>query len=105
MYTFRPPRSATRMRGGMSVWMTSFGDRVFRGSQWELFRVGVSTLWDETESQEDDEEPGMTGVKLFDCLPRPDRLALLAEVATGLHDPAKPCPDLTALKEATVTAV
>jgi hypothetical protein len=59
-----------------------------------LFRVGLSTLWDDTESQEDDEEPGTTGVKLFDGLSRLDRLALLSQVANGLHDRAEPCPDL-----------
>ena len=87
------------------MWITSLGDRVLRGAEWELFRVGLSTLWDDTESQEDDEEPGTTGVQLFDRLPSPGRLALLAQVATGLHDRAKPCPDLTALNEATVAAI
>jgi hypothetical protein len=87
------------------MWNTSLGDRVLTGAEWELFRTVVSTLWDDIESQEDDEEPGTTGVNLFDHLPRPDRLALLAQVATGLHDRAKPYPDLTALNEATVAAV
>jgi hypothetical protein len=87
------------------MWITSLDERVLRRAEWELFREGLSTLWDDTESQEDDEEPGTTGVKLFDCLSRLDRLALLAQVARGLHDQAEPCPDLTALNEATVAAV
>jgi hypothetical protein len=81
------------------------GYRVLRGAEWELFRVGLSTLWDEIESQLDDEEPGLTDVKAFDRLSRPERLALLAQVGRGLHDRREPCPDLTALNEAAVAAV
>ncbi len=87
------------------MWLTALGTRVLCGAEWELFRVGLSTLWDEIESQPDDEEPGLTDVKSFDCLTRPERLALLAQVGKGLHDKREPCPDLTALNEAAVTAV
>jgi hypothetical protein len=87
------------------MWLTALGTRVLRGAEWELFRVGLSTLWDEIESQPDDEEPGLTDVKDFDCLTRPERLALLAQVGKGLHDRREPCPDLTALNEAAVAAV
>ena len=83
----------------------SAGTRVLRGAEWELFRVGLSTLWDDIESQPDDEEPGTTDVKAFDRLTRPERLALLAQVGKGLHDRREPCPDLTALNEAAVAAV
>jgi hypothetical protein len=87
------------------MWITALGVRVLRGAEWELVRVGVSTLWDDIESQEDDEEPGTTGVAAFDRLSRPERLVLLAQVAKGLHDRKEPCVDLTALNEATVAAV
>jgi hypothetical protein len=87
------------------MWLTALGTRVLRGAEWELFRVGLSTLWDEIESQPDDEEPGLTDVKAFDRLTRPERLALLAQVGKGLHDRREPCPDLTALNEAAVAAV
>jgi hypothetical protein len=87
------------------MWLTALGTRVLRGAEWELFRVGLSTLWDEIESQPDDEEPGLTDVKAFDHLTRPERLALLAQVGKGLHDRREPCPDLTALNEAAVAAV
>jgi hypothetical protein len=87
------------------MWLTALGRRVLRGAEWELFRVGLSTLWDEIESQPDDEEPGLTDVKAFDCLTRPERLALLAQVGKGLHDRREPCPDLIALNEAAVAAV
>jgi hypothetical protein len=87
------------------MWLTALGMRVLRGAEWELFRVGLSTLWDEIESQPDDEEPGLTGVKAFDRLTRPQRLAVLAQAGKGLHDKREPCPDLTAFNEATVAAV
>src|SRR5947209_19176874 len=87
------------------MWITSPGVRVLRGAEWELVRVGFSTLWDEIESQQDDEEPGTTEVAAFDRLTRPERLALLAQVAKGLHDRNEPCVDLTALNEATIAAV
>jgi hypothetical protein len=87
------------------MWITALGVRVLQGAEWELVRVGVSTLWDDIESQEDDEELGTTGVTAFDRLTRPERLALLAQVAKGLHDRKEPCVDLTALNEATVAAV
>jgi hypothetical protein len=87
------------------MWITALGTRVLRGPEWELFRVGLSTLWDEIESQPDDEEPGLTTVKAFDRLTRPERLALLAQVGKGLHDRREPCPDLSALNEAAVAAV
>jgi hypothetical protein len=86
-------------------WITALGNRVLRGAEWELFRVGVSTLWDDIKSQEDDDEPGTTEVYGFDRLTRPERLALLAQVAKGLHDRGAPCADLTALNEAAVVAV
>ncbi len=87
------------------MWLTALGTRVLRGAEWELFRVGLSTLWDDIESQPDDEEPGTTEVKAFDRLTKPERLALLAQVAKGLNDRREPCPDLTALNEAAVAAV
>jgi len=51
------------------------------------------------------QEPGTSGVAVFDNLRKPERLALLAQVAKGLHDEDEPCPDLTALSEGTVAAV
>jgi len=87
------------------MWITALGNRVLRGAERELFRVGLSTLWDDIESQEDDEEPGTTEVGGFDRLTRPERLALLAQLRKGLRDRGEPCPDLTALNEGAVAAV
>jgi hypothetical protein len=80
------------------MWVTALGNRVLRGAEWELFRVGLSTHWDDIESQEDDQEPGTTGVEGFDRLSRPERLAVLAQLAMGLHDRNEPCADRTAMK-------
>jgi hypothetical protein len=77
---------------------------VLRGTEWELFRVGLSTLWDDIELQEADEEPCTTEVDGFDRRTRPERLALLAQVAKGLHDRREPCADLTAFNEAAIAA-
>jgi hypothetical protein len=87
------------------MWWTTEGERVLRGAEWAAFRLGLSCLWDETEASGEEEEPGTTGVAEFDRLRRSERLALLAEVARGLHDEDAPCPDLTALTEGTVAAV
>jgi hypothetical protein len=84
---------------------TSEGERVLKGAEWDLFRLGLSILWDDVEMADDDEEPGTTGVEVFDNLRKLERLALLAQVATGLHDEGEPCPDLTDLSEGTVAAV
>src|ERR1017187_2533771 len=88
-----------------TMWWTSEDERVLTGAEWDLFRLGLSTLWDDVEMSDDDEEPGTTGVAVFDNLRKPERLALLAQVARGLHDEGEPCPDLTALMEGTVAAV
>jgi hypothetical protein len=86
------------------MWCTAEDERVLSGAEWELFRLGLSTLWDDVEMS-DDEEPGTTGVAVFDNHRKPERLALLAQVARALHDEGEPCPDLTALMEGTVAAV
>lgn len=87
------------------MWLTATGERVLGGAEWELFRMGLSTLWDDIESTGDDKEPGTTNVHSFDRLSKPERLMLLAEVARGLHDRDEPSPDLTVLTESTVAAV
>jgi hypothetical protein len=87
------------------MWWTSAGERVLRGADWELFREGLSCLWDEVEASEKEDGPGTTGIAVFDDLPKVERLALLATVAKGLTDEDEPCPGLTALTEGTVAAI
>jgi hypothetical protein len=87
------------------MWWTTEGERVLRGAEWAVFRLALSCLWDETEASGEEEEYGTTGVAVFDQLRRSDRLALLAQVARGLHDEDAPCPDVTALTEGTIAAI
>jgi len=67
------------------------------GAEWNLFREGLSCLWDDVEVSEEEDGSGTTGVAVFDDLPKDERLALLATVAKGLTDEDEPCPDLTAV--------
>jgi hypothetical protein len=87
------------------MWLTSEGERVLNVAEWDLFREGLSCLWDDVEVSEEEDGPGTTRIAVFDELPKAERLALLASVAKGLTDEAQPCPDLTALTERTVAAI
>ena len=87
------------------MWWTTVSERVLRGAEWAVFRLGLSWLWDETEAYGEEEEDGTTSVAVFDRLRKSERLALLAQVVRGLHDEDAPCPDLTALTEGTIAAV
>jgi hypothetical protein len=87
------------------MWRTQIGKRVLRGSEWDLFREGLSTLWDQVEMSHVDPELCMTDVGVFDRLQPAAKLAMLALVGQALHDEAEPCPDLTALTEGTFAAV
>jgi hypothetical protein len=87
------------------MWSTSQGKRVLTEAEWALFRVGVERLVDFIA---DEEQPlGLSGtdIDVFDELQPEQRLALLADVAQALRDPAVPPPPLTAANEATVAAV
>lgn len=87
------------------MWWTSAGERVLSGAEWDLFREGLSCLWDDVEASEEEDGPGTTGIAVFDGLAKAERLALLATVAKGLTDNDAPCPDLTALTEGAVAAI
>jgi hypothetical protein len=87
------------------MWWTSEGERVLHGAEWDLFREGLSSLWDEVEVSEEEDGPGSTGIAVFDELPKAERLAFLATVAKGLTDQDEPCPDLRALTEGTAAAI
>jgi hypothetical protein len=86
------------------MWWSSEGERVLEGAEWDLFRHGLSTLRDDLELRDDEDEPGTIGVVVFDNLQEPQRLALLAQVVGALHDAYEPRPDLRALTEGTVSA-
>jgi hypothetical protein len=62
-------------------------------------------LWDRVEDSFGDPELCETGVKVFDSLEPPAKLAMLASVAEALHDEHVACLELTALSEGTFAAV
>lgn len=84
------------------MWWSSSGERVLNGTERELIREGLSSLWDDVEAAEDEDGAGTTEFVVFDELPKAERLALLAGAAKGWTDENEPCPDLTALMEGTV---
>ena len=43
------------------MWWTTEGERVLQGTEWAVFRLGISCLWDEIEASEQEEEYGTTG--------------------------------------------
>jgi len=87
------------------MWRTPLGERVLRGAEWNLFRKGLSTLWDFVEDSSHDPDLGFTEVGVFDRLEPAQKLGMLALVGTALHDKDVPCPGLTALSEGTFAAV
>ena len=87
------------------MWWTPRGERVLTGSEWELFRVGLSTAWDRIEDSQDDPDLFMTGLEAYDTLGPNQKLALLALVGKALKSEDEPSPNLTAHVEGTVAAV
>jgi hypothetical protein len=86
------------------MWRTSLGERVLRGPEWDLFREGLSSLWDLVEDSDDDDSFD-AGVKAFDRLRKRQKRALLALVGGALKDERTPRPELTCPLEGTVAAV
>jgi hypothetical protein len=88
------------------MWRMETGDRVLTELEWNLFRVGLETLWDYI-ADDSDEDLGLseTGVRVFDVLQTEQKLALLADIAQALRDPAMPMPSHTAANEGAVAAV
>ena len=75
------------------MWWTSEGERVLRGAEWELFREGVSGIWDHIEASSE-EDSFCCGIKAFDHLQTNQKLALLALVAKALRDETVSMPEL-----------
>jgi hypothetical protein len=88
------------------MWRTRDGDRVLTDPEWAVFAAGLDVLWDGVE---EDLAAGTawprTGVRAFDALTPEQQLALLADVAAALRDPAVPPPLPTAAAAAAVAAV
>jgi hypothetical protein len=88
------------------MWRMSSGDRVLSEAEWALFRDGLDRLWDFIEDESKGERGlSETGVRVFDVLQPDQKLALLADVAVALRDPALAAPALTAANEGAIAAV
>ncbi|VTR92758.1 Uncharacterized protein OS=Singulisphaera acidiphila (strain ATCC BAA-1392 / DSM 18658 / VKM B-2454 / MOB10) GN=Sinac_1675 PE=4 SV=1 [Gemmata massiliana] len=88
------------------MWRMHDGNRVFTDAEWELFAAGLDLLCSFVES---DISSGTnyteSGVGVFDRLTAEQKLALLADVASALRDPAIPMPFHTAANEGAIAAV
>ena len=88
------------------MWRMHDGNRVLTDAEWEVFATGLDLLRDFIESDisagEDDTD---TGVPAFDRLTAEQKLALLADVAAAVRDPAVPMPRHTAANEGAIMAV
>jgi hypothetical protein len=87
------------------MWRTPCGERALQSCEWQLFRAGLSLLWDQVEESMDDPELCLTGVRVFDRLEPASKLAMMALVGSALLDQHEACPNLTALNEGTFAAV
>lgn len=95
------------------MWRTETGDRVLRGAEAACFQWGIERLvcefTDRLSSPGGDVLPEFedhhVGVRVFDRLSGPERLAILEHVARALLVKSVPCPELTAVAEATIAAV
>jgi hypothetical protein len=88
------------------MWRMQSGNRVLSAAEWECFCTGLGFVRDMIE--EDlvcDTNDAETGVAVFDRLSPEQKLALLADVASALSDPAIPMPRHTAANEAAIAAV
>jgi hypothetical protein len=88
------------------MWRMADGDRVLTETEWALFQTGLDLLRDSIEedirAETDDTD---TGIPVFDRLTAQQKLALLADTAHALRDPAAPTPPLTAANEGAIAAV
>jgi hypothetical protein len=88
------------------MWRMPGGDRILTEPEWEVFSTGLDVIRDFVEQDIAAQEDIIcTGVCVFDRLTAEQKLAMLAEVASALRDPAIPSPVHTAANEGTIMAV
>lgn len=89
------------------TWNTPAGNRVLKGAEAELVQCGLGILMDELRDTLDSEtgETSEYGYELFDRLPYPSKIALLAEVGHALLKRTRECPEVTAYRQATVATI
>jgi hypothetical protein len=84
------------------MWWTPLGNRVLRGAEGRLFQQGLASL---VQALDDCDGEHDAGVRVFDRLGYPERLAALEQAAQALLVEDVPAPELTAVLEGAVAAV
>ena len=83
------------------MWRAEVGNRVLTGAEAELFREGLCSLVDWTEEWPEN----AVGLRVFDQLSQPEKLAILDEVSRALLVKRVPCPIHTAVNEGAIAAI
>jgi hypothetical protein len=88
------------------MWRMQDANRVLTDAEWALFSTGLDLLWKSIEENIRSRTiGGETSVLVFDRLTPEQKLALLADTALALRDPAIPMPRHTAANEGAIAAV
>ena len=80
------------------------GRRVLQGAEWDLFREGLSSLWDDVEAAEEEDGPGTTGMA-FSTNSRRRIPGAPCLGGQGFDRRRQTLPELTELSEGTVAAI
>jgi len=86
------------------MWWTSDGQRILKGAEAALFREALGVLVDYV-CQDEDGTIWQFGAPPFDTLQYGQKLAVLAQVGSGLLREDEPAPKLTAVLEGTVAVI
>ena len=81
------------------------GNRALTEAEWVLFSTGLGLLWDDIEDDIINQTDTETGIPVFDRLTPEQKLALMADAAFAMREPATPAPRHTAANEGTIAAV
>lgn len=88
------------------MWRTPLGDRTLVGAEYQLFRELLGYVYDQLDViHAHPDAPYRVGIVPFDRLQQPQQLAVLFEVAAALLTAETPAPELTAVREATVSVL
>ena len=87
------------------MWRTESGDRILCGAEWDVFREGLSGLWDVIDEAHEADDTHALGIQLFDELQYNQKLAMLVFVGEALSHADIKSPELTAVGESTIAAV
>ena len=87
------------------MWRMQSGNRALTEAEWVLFSTGLGLLRDDIEDDIRNQTDTETGILVFDRLTPEQKLALMADTAFAMREPATPAPRHTAANEGTIAAV